>query len=255
MRTPLATRETEILEKALAALPRTAGLHGRITEIEPHRAVCGDALIEIKTANPAYPFLAEVKNVRHFATISLVKEQLACAKRGVQPLLVAPYIARALAEHCRALHLPFVDTAGNAYLEAPGLTVYVIGEPRPTDVQDDSRYRAFTPAGMKIVFAMLCQPQLAEATYRDLARAAGVALGAVGPVVGDLEARGFLVQREKKTLTNTPKLMEEWVTRFPDTLCPKLLRRRYQADTDRLLALDLELIMAATGVEKWLANA
>jgi hypothetical protein len=80
MRTPLAARETEILEKALAALPRTAGLHGRITEVEPHRAACGDALIEIKTVNRAYPFVADVKNVRHFATISLVKEQLACAK-------------------------------------------------------------------------------------------------------------------------------------------------------------------------------
>ena len=68
MRTPLAIRETEILEKALAALPRTAGLHGRITEAEPHHPACGDALIEIKTANRAYLFVAEVKNVRHFAT-------------------------------------------------------------------------------------------------------------------------------------------------------------------------------------------
>jgi hypothetical protein len=50
MRTPLAIRETEILEKAMAALPRTAGLHGRITETEPHHPAC-DALIEIKTAN------------------------------------------------------------------------------------------------------------------------------------------------------------------------------------------------------------
>ncbi len=102
-----AARETAILEKALAALPRTAGLHGRITEVEPHRATCGDALIEIKTANRAYPFVADVKNVRHFATISLVKEQLVCAKRGVQPLLVAPYITRALVEQCRAVDLPF----------------------------------------------------------------------------------------------------------------------------------------------------
>jgi hypothetical protein len=35
------------MEKALAALPRPAGLHGRITEVEPHRAPNGDALIEI----------------------------------------------------------------------------------------------------------------------------------------------------------------------------------------------------------------
>jgi len=36
------------------------------------------------------------------------------------PLLVAPYITREIAERCRQLGLPFLDTAGNAYLEAPG---------------------------------------------------------------------------------------------------------------------------------------
>ena len=66
-------------------------------------------------------------------------------------------------------------------------------------------------------------------SYGSKPRAAGVALGAVGPVVRDLETGGFLVQRENRTLTNTRKLLEEWVTRFPDTLRPKLLRRRYQA--------------------------
>jgi hypothetical protein len=239
MRTRLAIRETEMMEKALAALPRTTGLHGKIAHTKPRPADCGDALIEITTAHRVYPFVVEVKNVRHFATLALVKEQLACAERGVQPLLIAPYVTRALAEHCRALHLPFVDTAGNAYLEVPGLMVYVTGEPRPADVQNETRYRAFTAAGMKILFVVLCRPQLAEGTYRDIARAAGIALGAVGPVVRDLETRGFLVQRENRTLTNTRKLAEEWVIRFPDILRPKLFRRRYQADPDRLLALNL----------------
>jgi hypothetical protein len=233
-------QEHEILDKALAALLRTAGLHGRTAEAEPQRTGCEDALVEIKTAQRTYPFAAKIKSVRHFATIGLVKEQLACAKQRVRPLLVAPYMTRALAERCRELKLPFIDTVGNAYLEAPGLMVYVTGEARPADIQDDAQYRAFTTAGMKIVFVMLCQPYQAEATYREIARAAGVALGAVGPVVRDLEARGLLVQRDTKTLTNKQKLAEEWVVRFPEILRPKLLRRRYQADRDRLLALDLK---------------
>jgi hypothetical protein len=137
------------------------------------------------------------------------------AQNGCPASSYSPLRHSGLAEHCRALHLPFVDTAGNAYLEAPGLMVYVTGEPRPADVQNETRYRAFTAAGMKILFVVLCRPQLAEGTYRDIARAAGVALGAVGPVVRDLETRGFLVQRENRTLTNTRKLAEEWVTRFP----------------------------------------
>jgi hypothetical protein len=105
--------------------------------------------------------------------------------------------------------LPFIDTAGNAYLEAPELMVYATGEPQPADIQDDVRYRAFTTAGMKIVFFMLCQPHQADATYREIARAAGVALGAVEPVVRDLQVRGFLVQKDAKMLTNKQNLLEE----------------------------------------------
>lgn len=235
MPVPDANHESEILEQALAALSKTTGLRGHITERS--HATCSDAIVEIKTAQGAYPFMAGIKNVRHLATIGLVKEQLACAKH---PLLVAPYVTRALAERCRELQLPFIDTAGNAYLEAPGLMIYVTGERRPVDLPDQALYRAFTTAGMKIVFGMLCQPDLAEATYREIARTSGVALGAVGPVVRDLEMRGFLTQRDKKTLTNKRKLLEEWISRFPDTLRPKLLRPRYQADRDRLLSLKLK---------------
>ena len=56
MRTPLAARETEILEKALAALPRTGGLHERITDVEPHRAARGDGFGILKWPTSAVCF-------------------------------------------------------------------------------------------------------------------------------------------------------------------------------------------------------
>jgi hypothetical protein len=93
---------------------------------------------------------------------------------------------------------------------------------------------------MKVLFALLCKPDLAQANYRTLAEAANVALGTVGPVIQDLENRGFLTQRkEKRLLTEAKRLMEEWVARYPDTLRPKLFRHRYFAERDRLKALDL----------------
>jgi hypothetical protein len=58
--------------------------------------------------------------------------------------------------------------------------------------------------------------------------------------VRDLQVRGFLAQRDPRRLTNKQKLLEEWVVRFPEILRPKLLRRRYQADRDRLMALELK---------------
>jgi hypothetical protein len=243
-----AIRDKTVLADALAALRQKTGLEAEIIQPNgPHGLA--DALIEIKGANKKYKFLAEVKTARYFATVGWVKDQLGPLDRNVYPLLVAPYITRAIAEHCRVLRLPFLDTVGNAYLEAPGLMVYITGEPRPDTAEPDPRYRAYTTVGMKIVFALLCRPDLAQVNYRTLAKAAQVALGTIGPVMADLKNRGFLVQREKKVLQNTKKLLEDWVLRFPDTLRPKLLINRYLAEKERLLALDLPKQKAYWGGE------
>lgn len=240
MHPPLQTREVDVLERAIAALAQTTGLEATIAREPFHPQMRGDALIDIHARTETYRFLAEVKNVRHFATVGLVREQLGKVQSEVRPLLVAPYVTRAIAEHCRELRLPFMDTAGNAYLEAPGLTVYVIGQPRPNEIANVDRYKAFTVVGMKVLFALLCKPDLAQANYRTLAEVANVALGTIGPVIQDLENRGFLTQRkEKRLLTDTKRLMEEWVARYADILRPKVFRHRYFAETDRLHALDL----------------
>jgi hypothetical protein len=151
------------------------------------------------------------------------------------PLLVAPYITREIAARCRDLHLPFIDTAGNAYLEGPGLLIYVVGQPRPAELKQD-RFRALNPAGLHITFALLCRPELIRANYREIAAAARVALGTVGPVMKDLEARGFLRLKTAtgRDLLDPERLLQEWVTHYPTTLRPKLNPRRFQADAEQL---------------------
>jgi len=238
------------LDEALDAVKRTAALELRVVPHALHRGL-GDAVLEADAPTARVQFVAEIKTARHFATIGMVKERLAHLAPDLYPLLVAPYITRALAERCRELQLPFIDTAGNAYINVPGLTIYVTGEPRPATLKGaPPHYRAYTEVGMKVIFALLCDQELADATYREIARAAQVGFGTVGPVIKDLENRGHLVQRgRRKTLVNTRELMEAWVTRYPDALRPKLFRNRYQADVDRLQALDLWGLKAFWGAE------
>jgi hypothetical protein len=160
--------------------------------------------------------------------------------RNTPPLLVAPYVTRETADHCRHLKLAFIDTAGNAYLERPGLFVWVAGRPQPADLKQP-RYRALQPAGLRITFALLCVPGLIGANYREIARAAGVALGAVGPALQDLEARGFLRRTRARSprLLDPGRLIDEWVTHYPITLRGKLNPRRFDADTHLLKSADL----------------
>ena len=232
------TREQRILNDAILALRRTTGIGARVHPPEPGRVRRTGAIIEVETDPRKHRFGAEVKTADRFEIPAMVK-----AKGQIlpePPLLVAPYITREVAERCRQLHLAFIDTAGNAYLDRPGLLVYVVGQARPADLRQD-HFRALNPAGLQIAFALLCRTDLIRTTHREIATRAGVALGTVGPVIKDLEARGLLrfqTGRDRKLL-DPERLVEEWVTHYPVTLRPKLNPRRFQAAPERLQQADL----------------
>jgi len=92
-------------------------------------------------------------------------------------LLVAHYINPLMAEHLRGMDIWFIDTAGNAYIKAPPVYVYIKGN-KPSETQKvQPTNRAFTPIGLKIVYALLCQPKLVNAPYREMAQTTKAALG------------------------------------------------------------------------------
>ncbi|MBW8328453.1 MAG: hypothetical protein K0M48_04645 [Thiobacillus sp.] len=149
-------------------------------------------------------------------------------------MLVVPYMTAEMAERCRLLKIPFLDAAGNAYLDAPGLFVYVAGRKKPDIPELNTKvapHQAFKPTGMRVIFALLLNPALAGRNYRDIAKAAGVALGTVGWVLRDLHTKGYLheVLRGEKRLYNPDRLMQEWVAFYPVKLRPKLNVRRFRA--------------------------
>jgi len=234
----MTANEDRILHAARQALKRTTGLDVKIhpgLTVQDHAA---DAILELTTNQRKRRYLAEVKAVDRFETPALIKAQEKA--HHDPPLLVAPYITREVAERCRQLRLPFIDTAGNAYLEDRGLFVYVVGNMRPAGLRHEE-FRALNPAGLQIAFALACQPTLIQTTYREIAGRAGVALGTVGPVMKDLEARGYLRFHKgpERKLLDGERMVEEWVTHYPITLRPKLHPRRFQADPKCLYETNL----------------
>ncbi|MBY0502774.1 MAG: hypothetical protein K2X03_02615 [Bryobacteraceae bacterium] len=230
----MTTQEREIINAAITALQQIVGLPARLAPVRADlERDLEDATIEIEANRRKYRFAAEVKTVDRFETPAMVKAGVTDTRRP--PLLIAPYITREVAGRCRELHLPFIDTAGNAYLEGPGLFIYVVGQPRPDQLKQD-RFRALNPAGLQVVFALLCQPELMRANYRKIAAAAKVALGTLGPVMKDLEGRGLirLNPATNRQLLDPPRMLQEWVTYYPTTLRPKLNPRRFHADPERL---------------------
>jgi hypothetical protein len=236
-RTKLHRRELRLLDDARGALTRTTGLKATITAREPIRAIGkrADALIQIHANGKRFPFFAEVKAVDRVVALATVKNQL--GKHVKQGVLVTPYLTAELADQCRKeLDLHFIDTAGNAYLRAPGLYVFVRGERPPTRAMATGARGGGTATALRVVFALLCKPELLNAPYRDIVEVADVALGAVGWVFFDLQGRGYIaggLRKRHRRLLEPDRLLDEWVTNFPVKLRPKLNPRRFQAPDPR----------------------
>jgi len=231
--TPLANRDHKILEDALAAFAQTTGLVARLVPVEPTPLARYpvDAAIGIRGNDPIdRTFFAAIKRVDRPAFLGALKERL--TPLDGKGLLVTPYLTPALATHCRQIDLPFIDTAGNAYLHAPGLFVWVKGEKRPEPAMGQGTGGGGTATALRVAFALLCKPDLLDAPYRAIVDAAGVALGAVGWVLFDLEGRGYIAGGKRKgprRMLQPRRLLEEWVTNYPIKLRPKLNARRFRA--------------------------
>lgn len=164
------------------------------------------------------------------AAVAQLKHQAEMAKQP--PLLVTAHITPPMAERLTELNQQFVDAAGNAYLDAPGLFVLITGRKPAKRTLAGRPARAFTAAGIKTLFAFICKPDLAAAPYREIADVAGVALGVLPDVLAGLQQVGYLhVMGKKRKLIATKRLLDEWALAYARTLRPKQLLRTLVAPT------------------------
>lgn len=258
----MATNRTQriTLDHALEAIGRETGLMAKVLQWEPQLdfeiPFRPDALIEVAGPQQIHQFAVEVKNhVDRFKTLNHIKAFWP-PNVTLPFLVVAPYITPQLAERCRQINMCFADTAGNAYLRAPGLHIYVTGKRKPLELNAADEGRAINPAGLRVVFALLCQPRLLNATYREIAANAQVALGTVGPVIKDLETRRRITPVQKnrpkmrRRFLEPQRLLQEWVAVYPTVLRPKLHVRKFRAPRPNWTeGIDLALYGAFWGGE------
>jgi hypothetical protein len=221
-----------LLENALDALQGTTGLPGRAIGPDDGPA---PTHAQLREGHRTFEFPVFIQpRIDRTAQLDVANAQL-IEKLGNIGVLVTEYLTPALAEHCRTRqHQQFIDTAGNAFLRLPGLHVVIQGRPRPTAAQPRAatRPRAMaTGAAQRIVFLLLCQPDYLRRPYREIAKAAGVALGVVGRVLKDLAEQKYIVGGTGQWRFLEPeRLFDQWVAFYPAQLRPKLGARRFTAD-------------------------
>lgn len=149
---------------------------------------------------------------------------------GAARLLIAELVTPAVAEDLRRAGVQFVDTGGNAYLDAPGLFVWVSGK---TAGKARLSVGIGRPAPTRVLFALLVQPTLLNAPLRQLAEAGGVSLGAAQAAVKALLLRGEIVEvRARRRFADAAALAERWPEMYVDHLRPHLELGRFRTRQD-----------------------
>lgn len=242
---PAKITDATILREALAAFEEVTAMP--VAVVKEHVRLAegiADAIFELPGRKK---LIVAVKRTLTPATLGQVVAQLArFRKPGV---LVTGYVTPPMAERLKELNVAFIDTAGNAYVRLPNFLIYVTGRKPHAPAPREKRVRALRPTGLRVIFALLCRPDLVNAPYRDIAGAAGVALGTVNWVFYDLRRLGFV--RETKArgriYENRQGLTDRWVEAYTRELRPTLKPRRYRvANADwwkkeDLAALDMWL--------------
>lgn len=225
--------DAQLLEQVIAAFYQQTGVRLK-GELNPLAANSGlpDGTIAIPATGVVLSI--ELKRWLPQAHLGALVEQV--KRLPGEGVLVADYVNPKMAEKLKALQVQYLDAVGNAYLNQPPVFVYInTAKPVNKSISNPirTRNRAFDAMGLKVVFGMLCDPKLVNATYRVIAQRTGVSLGTVGWVLNGLKESGFVVDRGRKGgryLKQQRKLLSRWVEAYPERLRPKLAVGQYVAD-------------------------
>jgi hypothetical protein len=162
----------------------------------------------------------------------LAQTKAQALEHGKPVVLVTDYVTPPVADRLREAGQQFLDIAGNAYLEAPGWLIYVVGRKAVQTGAPAHAARGGTPAGLKVLFALLCEPALIDLPQREIAKQANVALGAIPGILNDLRDQGHvLVMPGIRRLNANKRLLDEWAMAYARTMRPKTLVAAYNAPT------------------------
>jgi hypothetical protein len=226
----------EILGQAIQSLADSTGLQTAIEAMEPKLRVGADAIVNLRDENKRWRFYVEVKPqlTSHtlgaaIAAVSQIKKEHHSAA------LVSKYVNTSQADKLRKLGIEFFDTAGNASFQQKGLHVFITGR-KPQGPKSLGRpARAFNPTGSQFVFTLLCHPGLENKSYREMAKEAGISLGAVNWIMNDLKSLGHLSNfgARGRRLVSRKELLKRWISAYPEQLRPKLILGRFRTEHKR----------------------
>lgn len=219
-----AFQRKDLLLSAVAAAMEDLGI---AVETSPTREESA-LILAMRTPSGSHAYRATVR--RHASRALLGPIAAAFSGHVEESLLIADYVSPPLAEGLRRNGIQFADAAGNVFLQRTGLFVFVSGRKPAERPRGAPTPRVFRPTGLKVLFALLSVPELVNATQREIAAAAGVALGNVPVIFDGLRQLGFTGEvRGKRRLLDVQRLLQQWTEAYARSFEPKLELARFTA--------------------------
>ena len=245
----IAENDGKIILQALDTLKKIAPLEYAIEPVQDLPDQGYDYLVKGKVFGIAFTWYVEVKK---YLTKAGELQALLNKEKLEHPFLLATeYVNPEAATRLHEVGIQFIDTIGNAFVNQPPLFIFVKGNKPEKKEKAVPTVRLFKGVGLKVVFALLCRPELVEMPYRDLAEMTNVALGTVKNTMTELILKGFILAKGKKgkKMLNKEKLFDRWIEAYPDNLKPKLLMGRFQGKENWWRDIQLDPAIAQWGGE------
>lgn len=215
----------EILNRAVAAL--NSNLHREKATVDyygeiPYLTIMGKR------------FLCVVEpNLTLGVMIDKIPEHYGPVDKDTRILFVTVNATPKMLELAKIPDINILDCAGNFNIQYQLKNEYIVlmlankGE-KPVEDTTAKAYPIFLEKGLKVIFNLLLDKQNVGRPYREIMDATGVAIGTVKNVIDGLIYQQFVrVEKNKRFLTNTDRVLMLWATNYGLNLKPKLFQTRF----------------------------
>lgn len=215
--------EKQPLQEAIKVLTTLTGSKVKVLSREENQI---DARIAIRFAGVEYNFNVEIKGEIRQSQVLRIIERF--GRNKDQWLLIARYIPQPMKEYLKSLGINYLELSGNCYINVKGIFIY-IADQKVTPIREITTGKLWKPTGLKFMMAVINDPDLLTASYREIAAAAGIALGNIGPLLKELKESGYTLNSENtEPIANRNRLISRWTEIFHATLKPGLLKGRFR---------------------------
>lgn len=221
--------QRELVEACLEALKQAAPAKVRAQWRPPAGGPPGAvAAVEVGLAGEPVRYAIEVRKTLAGPLVGpLVNLARQWKEAGTPMLLCTDRVTDKLGEELREEGVAYLDRGGNAHLPGPLLNILILGR-QPAKIHRRRQNVKGTEARLLGVF--LREPAAGEATQKELAGQAGIALGAVGAAreklvdLGILDRRGERQWRLRDRELGLQRFAEGWAAVIRHKLEPKTFR-------------------------------